>query len=150
MSAVTHVCDCGVVWRLTVLGAQPLRTGARVFCGEGRRGERGVGRVSLLCVCDALSAAQIWPIPGAVYGLSSGVVMVAAGGVRARVVCCGQLWELGMWARCCVARLPRIRAVAPASWTGCEVDAYFGVCVRCVMECSDAVSAWALCDVLWN
>ena len=34
--------------------------------------------------------------PVAVSGLSSGVVMVAAGSVRARVVCCGYLWVLGM------------------------------------------------------
>ena len=46
-SAVSHVCDCGVVRRLMVLGAQRLRTGARVFCGEGRRGERDVGWVDL-------------------------------------------------------------------------------------------------------
>ena len=46
-SAVTHVCDCGVVWRLMVLGLQQQRTGARVFCGEGRRGERDVGWAGL-------------------------------------------------------------------------------------------------------
>ena len=34
--------------------------------------------------------------PVAVYGLSSGVIMVAAGMVRARVVCCGYLWVLEM------------------------------------------------------
>ena len=39
----THVCDCGVVWRLMVLGDQRLRAGAREFCGEGRMGERDVG-----------------------------------------------------------------------------------------------------------
>ena len=45
--AVSHVCDCGVIWRLMVLGVEPLRTGARVFCGEGRRGERDVGWAGL-------------------------------------------------------------------------------------------------------
>ena len=39
----THVCDCGVVWRLMVLGKEQLRAGAREFCGEGRMGEREVG-----------------------------------------------------------------------------------------------------------
>ena len=51
-------------------------------------------------------------LPFAVSGLSSGVVMVTAGRVRARVVCCGNLRVLGMWARVCVARLPCMRAVA--------------------------------------
>ena len=46
-SAGAHVCDCGVTWRLMVLGTERLRTGARVFCGEGRRGERDVGWVGL-------------------------------------------------------------------------------------------------------
>ena len=40
--AVSHVCDCGVVWRLMVLGFQRLRNGAREFSGEGRMGERDV------------------------------------------------------------------------------------------------------------
>ena len=35
MSAASHVRDCGVIWRLMVLGKQWLRAGARVFCGEG-------------------------------------------------------------------------------------------------------------------
>ncbi len=45
--AVAHVCDCGVVWKLIVLGAQPLRSGARAFCGEGPRGKRDVGCAGL-------------------------------------------------------------------------------------------------------
>ncbi len=33
VSAGTHVCDCGVICRLMVLGARRWqRTGARVFC----------------------------------------------------------------------------------------------------------------------
>ena len=35
--AVTHMCDCGVVWRLMVLGAEHQRAGARAF-REGGRG----------------------------------------------------------------------------------------------------------------
>ena len=31
-SAVSHVCECGVVWRLTLLGEQLKWTGARAFC----------------------------------------------------------------------------------------------------------------------
>jgi len=31
-SAVTHVCDCGVTWRLMVLGGPQLRAGAKAFC----------------------------------------------------------------------------------------------------------------------
>ena len=45
--AVAHVCDCGVVWRLMVLGEQRARSGARAFCGEGQRGERDVVWVDL-------------------------------------------------------------------------------------------------------
>ena len=38
--AGTHVCDCGVIWRLMVLGVEQQRAGARVFCeGGGRVGE---------------------------------------------------------------------------------------------------------------
>ena len=44
-TAGTHLCDCGVVWRLMVFGIQQLRAGARAFCGEGPRGARDVGRV---------------------------------------------------------------------------------------------------------
>ena len=29
--AVTHVCDCGIAWRLMVLGGQPYRAGAWAF-----------------------------------------------------------------------------------------------------------------------
>jgi len=31
-SAVTHVCDCGVTWKLMVLGGQLQRAGAKAFC----------------------------------------------------------------------------------------------------------------------
>ena len=31
-STVTHVCDCGVTWKLVVLGGQQLRAGAKAFC----------------------------------------------------------------------------------------------------------------------
>ena len=37
--AGTHVCDCGVIWRLMVLGAERQRAGAMQWCfmeGEGR------------------------------------------------------------------------------------------------------------------
>ena len=37
-SAGSHVCDCGVVWRLMVLGVQLQRAGGRAVCEEGRRG----------------------------------------------------------------------------------------------------------------
>ncbi len=46
-ASAVYVCDCGVVWRLMVLGEQRFRTGARAFCGEGQRGERDVGWVDL-------------------------------------------------------------------------------------------------------
>ena len=46
-SAESHVCDCGVVWRLVVLGGQLQRAGVRACCGEGRRGERDVGWAGL-------------------------------------------------------------------------------------------------------
>ena len=46
-SAGLHVCDCGVVWRLMVLGVQRLRAGARAFSGEGLRGERDAGWAGL-------------------------------------------------------------------------------------------------------
>ena len=45
--AVSHVCDCGVVRRLMVLGVQPRWDGARAFCGEGPRGERDEGWLGL-------------------------------------------------------------------------------------------------------
>ena len=44
-SAGSHVCDCGVVWRLVVLGEG--KSGARACWGEGRRGERDVGWAEL-------------------------------------------------------------------------------------------------------
>ena len=37
-SAAIHVCDCGVIWRLMVLGVEQQRAGARVFRGRGRGG----------------------------------------------------------------------------------------------------------------
>ena len=86
--------------------------------------------------------------PVAVSGLSSGVVMVAAGYVRARVVCCGYLRVLGMWARVYVACLPRMRAVAPVGRVVMLMSVWFVVCVLCVMGWSHAVSAWAWCDVM--
>ena len=46
-AAATHVCDCGVVWRLMVLGEQQRKAGVRACCGEGRRGERDVGWAGL-------------------------------------------------------------------------------------------------------
>ena len=49
--AVTHVCDCGVIWRLMVLGAQQRRAGARAFHGE--MGEGGLAMLGWW-VCDAL------------------------------------------------------------------------------------------------
>ena len=45
--AGSHVCDCGVVWRLMVLGGKQLRSGARAICGEGLRGERDAVWVGL-------------------------------------------------------------------------------------------------------
>ena len=38
--AETHVCDCGIGWRLVVLGAERLRAGARAFLGGGEGGKR--------------------------------------------------------------------------------------------------------------
>ena len=46
-SAATHLCDCGDVWRLMVLGGQLLGSGARAICGEGLRGERDAVWVGL-------------------------------------------------------------------------------------------------------
>ena len=48
----THVCDCGIAWRITVLGAELLRAGARAFWG-GERAMLG-GRVYDVVVtpCD--------------------------------------------------------------------------------------------------
>ena len=45
--AASHVCDCGVVRRLMVLGGKRQRAGARAFCGEGPRGERDEGWLGL-------------------------------------------------------------------------------------------------------
>ena len=36
--AVPYVCDCGIAWRLMVLGIQQLRAGARVFLGGAEGG----------------------------------------------------------------------------------------------------------------
>ena len=41
--AATYVCDCGIAWRLTVLGAKLLRAGARAFLGGGEGGGSDVG-----------------------------------------------------------------------------------------------------------
>ena len=59
--------------------------------------------------------------PVAVSGLSSGVVMVAAGVVRARVVCCGYLWvlwDVGACLRCALAAFE----CSGVGWTGCDVE----------------------------
>ena len=66
-------------------------------------------------------------------GLSSVVVMVAAGYVRARVVCCRLcvLW-MNVGARACVALLPRV-ACSWGMWMCCDVQE----CVGCA------------CGVLW-
>ena len=47
--AVAHLCDCGVVRRLTVLGAEQLRAGARAFLVMGVLGVMLGGRV-----CDVV------------------------------------------------------------------------------------------------
>jgi len=39
--AGSHVCDCGIGWRLVVLGVQLIRAGARAFLGGGGRGDIG-------------------------------------------------------------------------------------------------------------
>ena len=76
-----------------------------VFVGRGGGGSAMRGGRVLWCVVvtPCLCGAQVGDggsssrfTPVAVSGLSSGVVMVAAGSVRARVVCCGYLWVLGM------------------------------------------------------
>ena len=41
--AGTHLCDCGVIRRLEVLGVQQQRAGAREFHGERGGGEGGGG-----------------------------------------------------------------------------------------------------------
>jgi hypothetical protein len=48
--AVTHVCDCGVIWRLKVLGVEWPRAGARAFRGGGGRGVAMLGGR----VCDVV------------------------------------------------------------------------------------------------
>ena len=48
--AGTHVCDCGVIWRLMVLGCERQRTGARVFHGGSERGGAMLGGR----VCDVV------------------------------------------------------------------------------------------------
>ena len=82
--AGTYVCDCGVVWRLMVLGVQLLWAGGRAFCGE-----------VLWCVVvtPCLCGAQVGDggssnrnTPVALSGLSSGVVMVAVSAVRSRAL----------------------------------------------------------------
>ncbi len=32
-AAVPHMCNCGVIWRIMVLGVERLWTGAKEFCG---------------------------------------------------------------------------------------------------------------------
>ena len=46
-SAGSHLCDCGDVWRLMVLGGEQYWSGARAICGEGLRGERDAVWVGL-------------------------------------------------------------------------------------------------------
>ena len=45
--AVTYVCDCGVIWRLMVLGLEQPRAGARAFRGGGEGGGCAVGWAGL-------------------------------------------------------------------------------------------------------
>jgi len=48
------VCDCGIFWRLMVLGGQQQRAGARAFLGGAEGGWSGVGWTGLCCGCDAV------------------------------------------------------------------------------------------------
>jgi len=41
------VCDCGVIWRLRVLGVEWPRAGARAFRGRGEGGDCAVGWAGL-------------------------------------------------------------------------------------------------------
>ena len=97
-----------------MLGGEPRGAGTRRFRG-GREGYQ-VGWAGVRCGwCDALQSAQVGDgtttptryAPVAVSGLSSGVVMVAAGYVRARVSFVTFAFVLGMivGARVCVAFL---------------------------------------------
>jgi hypothetical protein len=49
--AGSHVCDCGVIWKVMVLGVQQQRAGAVVFCGGG---EGGGDRCGGGQVCDVV------------------------------------------------------------------------------------------------
>ena len=48
--AGTHVCDCGIAWRLMVLGCKLPGAGARVFRGGGEE----VAAILDVRVCDAV------------------------------------------------------------------------------------------------
>ena len=104
--ADTYVCDCGIVWRLMVLGVEWQRAGGRAVCGEGLRGERDAGRAGfVVCGCDALF---VWcagwrrrvKFPAhACCGVRVELGSCDGGswiGTSARCVCCGYLWVLGM------------------------------------------------------
>ena len=50
--AGTHMCDCGVIWRLMVLGAEQCRAGARAFRGRGRAMLGGLVYDVVVTPCD--------------------------------------------------------------------------------------------------
>ena len=63
--AVIHVCDCGIAWRLMVLGFKLPGAGARVFRGGGEEGAAIVDvRVcdAVVTPCDLRSLEMVLPI----------------------------------------------------------------------------------------
>ena len=112
-----------------MLGEQWQWAGGRVFCGEGRRGERDAGRAGfVVCGCDALF---VWC---AGWRRRVKVPVHACCGVRVELGSCdGGSW-IGTSARC-------VLWVLVGAWD-------VGACLRCALaafECSGV--SWTGCDV---
>ena len=70
--AVTHLCDCGIIWRLMVLGAEHQWAGARVFRRGGGAMLGGLVYDVVVTPCDLRRLEMARPTLGSLLLLCLG------------------------------------------------------------------------------